>query len=279
MDEVDEALVKVYNWRMSKFIVLSSILYQEHHLLLNMLNQNGHIYSIICIGGQGSVKKKTGKKVELGYVIDVHTLSENQKYQHSYLKEFELIWNPWKTRHNYSAWSLLNFMLEVSLRILPSKELSVQEWSNLKQDPNLSKEYEVLVKLLFFLEEISNDSFDKKDAKYLCLFFLAKMMILQGVFPRISQCYHCGSQLTKNNIALFQTSHFYCLNCQSVHVRAREFWAFLNFAKNTKYEELRQLPKQAWQLVEQTSIADYMEQFFTMLNLSKSNLRTYSSIF
>ncbi len=106
---------------MSKFIVLNNIVYQEHHLLVNMLNQNGHVYTLLCIGGQGSTKKQTGKKVEIAHVIDVNTLSENAKHHHCYLKEFEVIWNPWKIRSNYHAWCLLNFMLEVALKTLPAK--------------------------------------------------------------------------------------------------------------------------------------------------------------
>lgn len=264
---------------MSKFIVLNNILYQEHHLLVNMLNQNGHVYTLLCIGGQGSAKKQTGKKVELAHIIEVNTLSENAKQQHCYLKEFEVLWNPWKIRNNYSAWCLLNFMLEVALRVLPAKELNTTEWNNLKQETKVSTDYEVLVKLLFFLEEVATQDFERKHAQHLCLFYLAKVMLLQGVFPRISQCYTCNIELNENNVALFQTSHFYCSNCQSEQSRAKTFWAYLKFAKSTKYEELRLLPWNAWLQLEAVSLLDYCEQFFTMLSLTKNNLKSFNSIF
>lgn len=264
---------------MSKFIVLSNIIYQDHHLLVNMLNQNGHIYTILCIGGQGSVKKQTGKKVETGHIIEINALTENNKSQHFYLKEFELLWSPWKIRHHFQAWCLLNFMLEVAHKTLPSKDLNHHEWLELKSAEKVSNEYEVLVKFLFFAEELALQTFKNNQLQHFCLFYLAKVMQLQGVFPRIGQCYNCDVTLSRLNIASFQSSYFYCQQCQPKKNKIENFWLFLNFVKSTKYEELKILPWENWPKIEASSFLDSVDQFFTMLHLSKSSLKTFNVIF
>lgn len=263
---------------MTRFIVLSQIIYQDHHLLINVLNQNGHVYTLLCLGGQGSSKKQLGKKIDIGHILEVNALKENHKTAHLYLKEFEVIWSPWKIRNNYQAWCILNFFLEVSLKVASSKELNIKEWEQVKLENNNSKEYEVLVKFLFWIEELAQNKIDNYQTSSICLFFLVKVLTLQGMIPIMDKCYICESDLTLQNIAVFHQPNFLCTTCNQRQEWSVNLWRFMNFARHTKYETLRKLALDSWQHIESSSQANFFDQIFAMLHLSKQSIRSYSLI-
>jgi len=263
---------------MSKFIVLNQVLYQDYHLLISALNQNGHLYTFVCLGGQGSQKKQTGKKCELAYVIEVEAFHENPKLKKHYLKEFEIIYYPKNLRNNYNAWCVLNFILEVTHKMITEKELHAQEWKLLKVDSSRSHEYELLVKFLFYLEEVSIQCIDKFFAAHLCLFYITKVLIIQGLLPNLEICHACNRRLESNNVAHFEDSHFYCMQCAPSREQIGKYWSFLHFSKVTKYEQIKNMDFNLWKKIPSTHLEVIFDLNFALMALSKNSLRSYALI-
>lgn len=263
---------------MTKFVVLNQITYQDYHLLVTALNQNGHLYTFVCLGGQGSAKKQTGKKLEIGYVIEVQALSENKKLNKLYLKEFEVVFTPKEIRNNYNIWCVLNFILEVTQRTATEKDLNSIEWELLKVSNTIDFDYEVLVKYIFLLEDIAKNTIDKIFTSHLCQLYVVKVMLLQGILPNLTKCSVCSSPLTAINVAHFEGHDFYCNQCAPVRSVAVQYWKFLVFSKEIKFSQLINMSFTAWQLIENSVIDQIFEQNFSLLGLSKSSLRSYTLI-
>ena len=265
---------------MTKFVVLSQIAYQEYHLLVTALNQNGHLYTFVCLGGQGSPKKQTGKKLEIGYVIDVLALNENKKLNKLYLKEFEIVFTPKEIRNNYNIWCILNFILELTHRTSTEKDLNSAEWGLLKVSNAVVFDYEVLVKYIFLIEDIAkkNKNIDKNFTAHLCVFYLVKLMLIQGILPSLEQCATCVTPLMASNVAHFEGHSFHCNRCAPSKTIALQYWQFLLFAKKIKFSQLINMDFSKWQVIELSLIPPMFEQNFSMLGLSKNSLRSYALI-
>ncbi len=263
---------------MSKFVILNQIVYQDYHTLVTTINENGHLYTFICLGGQGSSKKQTGRKLELGYVIEVQAFSENSKLKKLYLKEFDVLFSPKLIRNNYNIWCVLNFILELTQRTISEKDLTSSEWALLKNHRSTSHEYELLVKYLFLLENFAKDGVDKYFSTHLCLFYMIKTMLVQGTLPNFEQCSTCRCLLSIDLLAHFEGTNFYCKKCAPGNSNAGRYWSFLVFSKQSKFIQLKESNVLDWKTLEPSSFETIFDQNFSLLGLSKKSIRSYTLI-
>lgn len=87
-------------------------------------------------------------------------------------------------------------------------------YKNLEQHQEMSYLFDLLVKVIQFMEKASNLT----QIKLLTIYFELKLLYFIGVFPEISKCVECGNS---SHIANFDISKggFVCVNCQDFRSR------------------------------------------------------------
>lgn len=218
------------------FIVLKVIVFGERHLLVTLLGRQGYLMSSLCIGGQGSSKKNTGTKLDIGYVIEIDQFEFNKNKLQTSFKEFQIIWSPMKLRDSYKCISVLHLILELSSNVFQEKIIESQDWINIKNDVTSSHEFDVLNKFIKLLEEWNFSN--RLEMNAFAGLFLAKLVLIQGVMPRFQICHQCNRALSEEVVGLYDSAYFYCRECKTQSSRSRFFWSFLFWAKVIKQNEL-----------------------------------------
>lgn len=258
----------------AKFLVLKTVVYSERHLLLSMLSQNGYLCSVLCVGGQGSSRKNTGKKLEIGYVIEVIHLDFKNYNQYISMKEFQVLWTPNKMRESYRNISLLQFFTEIATLVFQEKPIDKLEWEDIKSEHVISHEYSVLYR---FFELLENWIFkNREEMNVVAALFLSKLVILQGVVPQVKNCHKCQALLSVENIGVFDSPYFYCKNCLKYVESGKFFWRFLVWASHVKQSNLDKDDFSKQQFLNINQLKYSIHELFNLLSLSKEKIKSLS---
>ncbi len=225
-------------------LLLYKIPYQERHVIAHLLSRQGRLASILFYGGMGGGKKKKSSSLELGHMLQVELAISRSTVEFYRAKEWRPLWVHKNIRHNYLAFSLMCFYLEVLRKISPAENLHDQ---NL-QSVNLHRGgFRLLSNALFYLEKAA-----RFDFRWELLVFLGKLLIEQGLFPQRQNCVFCERELNACSevLLMFQHGAFACSECgghegqkrmareKSDGVLGRELWELLGLIAHRKYSDL-----------------------------------------
>lgn len=211
-------------------LVISKTPFKERDLICKILLRNGKKISVIFHGGRGGGTKKKSSVLELGFMLDIElswSKSTSEIYRAS---EWNPRWMHKYIRNNSKAFYLLCFYCEVLNYISFNEDL--HDFEETVEGP-----FRVISNALFLLEkDLENKSFDMH--KHLLL-FLSKLLLEQGVYPRMESCRICGNYLEQfKTLALVaDQGGFACERCYEGGTVAKELWNFMGVSGKTKYQD------------------------------------------
>ena len=213
-------------------LLISKIPFKERDLIGKVLLRNGKYVSIIFHGGRGGGTKKKSSVLELGFMLSVDLQWSRGGSELYRAKEWNLVWTHHHIRNHTKAFYLLCFFCEVMGLISFEENLHDSD-----DDGELQGLFRVASNALFFCEK----ELEKKNLeihKHLLL-FLSKLLLEQGVFPRIESCRVCGNFLNQfETLSLVSDKGgFACERCQRGGKLGKELWAFMGQSSTTKYQE------------------------------------------
>ncbi len=163
-----------------KGIVLTKKVFQDRHLICDLLVESGAKIAVIFYGGQGGGKKSKSSLLELGYVLDVTLARYKSNHQGIYsAKEFKLSWYHEQIRNDYSAFYTLCFFTEIISKVATEDDLSIG-------DNHQQGIFRVLSNGVFHIEDsLKNEQFEKQT--HLTL-FISKLIFELGITPQLDHC-------------------------------------------------------------------------------------------
>ncbi len=138
-------------------------------------------------------------------------------------QEWKIIWAPNQIRSNFSAVSLMCLYFEIIYK------LSLEESLHEEEDIHQSGLFSVLANGVFYLEHtVGANTFVKEQQ---LLLFLGKLVLEQGIYPRMKNCIFCDQILEKSRLAflLFEKGGFSCGSCfdGTKGQEGKDLWNFL----------------------------------------------------
>ncbi|MFZ8932963.1 MAG: hypothetical protein ACO20H_09715 [Bacteriovoracaceae bacterium] len=213
-------------------LLISKIPFKERDLIGKILLRNGKCISVIFHGGRGGGTKKKSSVLELGFMMSIDLQWSRGGSDLYRAKEWNPIWTHQHIRNHTKAFYLLCFYCEVMGLISFEENLHDSD-----DDGELQGLFRVVSNALFYCEkELGQKSFDIH--KHLLL-FLSKLLLEQGVFPRMESCRVCGNFLNQfDTLSLIsERGGFACERCQRGGRLGKELWTFMGQSTKTRYQE------------------------------------------
>jgi recombinational DNA repair protein (RecF pathway) len=223
-------------------IVLSKVPQQERNVICSLLLRNGKRQSVMFYGGLGGGRKLKVSGIEVGNCVELTPPSNNRPTEVIGCREWSLLWQHEKIRHDDRGFSLMCFYLELMKLLAPESELNSAErgW-----DQTAEGLFRVLSNAVVRLEKnIEQKSFDMTTE---LIYFLAKLLVEQGVFPERNTCVLSGEPLDgKSGLALLSSAGGFAKidHLKSSEDRRRsgtsgtQLWAIMREISITKYDAL-----------------------------------------
>lgn len=202
--------------------------YQEKHLITKLLLRNGKRISVIFYGGRG---KKSS--LDLGHMLSVEIARSKSTDTIYKASEWSIIWTPNLMRENFHAFSLMCFYFEII------SKLSLEESLHDGDDTHQSGLFSVLSNGIFYLEQTVKDKAFIKEQQL--LLFLGKLVLEQGIHPRMKSCVFCDQSLeNKRTLALlFEKGGFACNLCFEglEGEEGKGLWRFLYLVRSESHRD------------------------------------------
>ncbi len=223
-------------------LILSKTPYQERHSIARLLLRNGKRISVMFYGGQGGGAKKKGTTLEIGNMLRLE-VSQGKRTDHLYkAREWMALWYHKQIRYQHKAFYLMCFMVELIEKLSIDDDL--HDANRLEIEEASSGLFSVLSNAIFSMDQrLEVDQFKMEGD--LC-FFLAKLLIEQGVFPQMHNCCLCSHQIQteRSSVLLPEKGGFACEQCMHGHDGHRDMDHFdlhqdLLKISQTKYIELK----------------------------------------
>lgn len=169
---------------------------------MKLLTRNGQVAHVLLYGGRGGGKHQKGSDIELGHLCHGEVSGRSSSDGLLAGKEFEATWCHQKIRHDYKAYSLCCFFLEVVAKLAP--QVSIHDW---EQDQDQDSEYvnndemvgffRVLSNALIYLDQslIHQSHEGPIDLTGQLALFISKLMLELGIFPLLEKCVLSGVPL------------------------------------------------------------------------------------
>lgn len=217
-------------------IVLQITPFKERDVITKSLLRNGTIKTFYVYGGQGGGKSFKPRKVEVGKLVRFETKGSHARDSKDLktTSSVKVLWEPQKIRHDFQAYGLMCFFLEMTLKVSPHLEV----------DDETFAEYEGLFNVvsngLFYLDESLAGDFNL--AVHLNL-FLCKFLYHLGVFPDTSHCMFCACELKPPKISFnYLKGGFSCLSCTGDELNdGMAIWQVLKTSQGTRYQDYQKL--------------------------------------
>ena len=147
--------------------------------------------------------------------------------------EWNVIWTPNLLRGNFPAFSLMCFYFEII------SKLSLEENLHDGEDFQQGGLFSVLSNGIFFLEQtVKNNTFIKEEQ---LLLFLGKLVLEQGINPRMKSCIVCDRSLesARSLILLFEKGGFSCHLCFEGlgGDEGKALWKFLQIIRTESHKD------------------------------------------
>ncbi len=210
-----------------KVLVLNKKIFQDRHIISDVLLETGEKKTVLFYGGRGGGAKQKPSNIQLGNALLV-TLSSS-KSQMFNCKEWKGHWQHKSIEKDYKAFFLLNFFCELITHV------SIED--NLNQGKEVGELYNLLSNASFYLEKAS-ESKNLKIASF-CSLFLGKLIYYLGIFPDLVSCATCEKDLKLAGRFKLLEGRFDCLDCSSTTQQAFEQEFFLKVLK-TSYKEYKE---------------------------------------
>ncbi len=258
-------------------ILIRKNLYQDRHIIGNLLLRNGKTISVIFYGAQPGSSSKKSKILDIGCLYQI-TSQPGKKYSTMMqTREWIAKWSHQSIRLDFKKYSVLCFGLELISKICIEEEASYAEKGIFTDE--FKGSYKVISNFLFELEK--ND-FTKEDTTKFLIYFLGKLFIELGIFPDLSSCQITGENLNGiSNISLRADLGGFVLNSEledsslqkDSHFSLRQF---LDLCTSTKWNEKK------WssiKLAPKSFFHDLLDYLSFQLNINlKTNLKSYGSL-
>ncbi len=249
-------------------LLISKTPFKERDLIGRILLRNGKYVSILFHGGRGGGTKKKASVLELGFMFAIDLQYSRGGSEIYRAREWSPIWVHHDIRNHTKAFYLLCFFCEVMS--FASFEENLHDSDD---DGNLEGLFRVCSNALFLCEkELKEKRFDMH--KNLML-FLSKLLLEQGVFPRIESCRICGNYLHQfDTLSLVsEKGGFACENCQKGGSLGKELWRFLGISSQTKYQDFQfEAPERIPMESMTTALLQYFNFQFQLSNNSFKSL-------
>ena len=188
-------------------ILLRKNLYQDRHIIGDLLLRNGKKVSCIFYGAQGVGKSKRTKNLDIGSLYRVTPQKSKKNGQLIQTREWIAKWSHQEIRLDFGKYSALNFGLELINKL--SVEGENPESSN-DFDESFEGFFKVLSNFIFFLEQEINFNETKNN---LIVYFLSKVFIELGIFPDVRHCQVTGENIDKiNDVSLSPSRGGFVIN-------------------------------------------------------------------
>jgi DNA repair protein RecO len=219
-----------------KGIVLSKWDYQEKHMMVLILGEDGRTLTVTLYGAKGVGKKAGAGQIEIGFCLEFTI--QHARGQRSLIssKEWKLVWSHINIRLNAKKYYLLCFFSELVKRFALGGE-----WSWEVQDEQRPKDelYILLGQALKSLDQLKLMGEVDKHLAY----FLVRMISYLGIRPGSDYCHFCQEVLKAEQGCFFKfaESQFYCASCGReregcLDMRASgELLIFLRQVRGTNY--------------------------------------------
>lgn len=247
-------------------LIIKKTPFQDRALMVQLLLREGQKASVLFYGGQGGGSKKKPSQLELGTMLNVHVKPSARPKEVVVAKEWNVLWMHKKIRHQYQAFNILCFYLQVIDKMAPEVD-----WASLDHVSGHDQAigpFRVLSNALFYLE----DSLEKEkfSPHQHVMVFTAKLMAEMGVFPQTDACAVCGISLRPQKPLLLMPDRggATCLMCAGFsHEQMNDdhLGAFLDKVWPGRYgdiiQEMAQLTEGHWRGHAQALINYLMYQF------------------
>ena len=258
-------------------ILIRKNLYQDRHIIGNLLLRNGKTISVIFYGAQPSASSKKSKILDIGCLYQV-TSQAGKKYSTIIqTREWVPKWSHESIRLDFKKYSTLCFGLELISKICIEEEASYAEKEIFTDE--FKGSFKVISNFLFELEK---NELEKEDLTKFLLYFLGKLFIELGVFPDLTSCQITGAQLNgESKISLRADLGGFVLNSEledsslqkGAHYQLR---SLLDQSASTKWSEKKW---QTFDNVPKNLFHDLMDYLSFQLNINlKKNLKSYGSL-
>lgn len=204
--------------------------YQEKHLIAKLLLRSGKRISVIFYGGRG--KKAC---LDLGHMLSVEIARSKSTDTMYKASEWNIIWAPNFLRGDYSAFSLMCFYFEII------SKLSLEESLHDGEDDQQNGLFSVLSNGIYYLEQTIKEKTFVKEQQL--LIFLGKLVLEQGIYPRMKSCVFCDQSLEKFSALtlLFEKGGFSCQLCfESLEgYEGKGLWHFLSDIRIESHKDFK----------------------------------------
>ena len=258
-------------------ILIRKNLYQDRHIIGNLLLRNGKTISVIFYGAQPSSSSKKSKILDIGCLYQV-TSQPGKKYS-TIIQTREWIpkWSHQSIRLDYKRYATLCFGLELISKIC------IEEVASYAEKEIFTDEFKGSFKVISnFLFELEKNTLEKDELIKFLIYFIGKLFIELGVFPDLSQCQITGENLNGiPNITLRADLGGFALNSEledsslikSSHSNLRNY---LSVCASSKWTE-KKWP--SFSMAPNSFFHDLMEYLSFQLNINlKKNLKSYGSL-
>ena len=254
-------------------IVLKTTPFKERDMIVRLLLRNGQKVSMLVYGGQGGGKKGKPRLLEPGYSLEVVLKKTSVNTDLLTCKEFDVVWAHQSLRHDFQAFSILCFYLE-----LMDKSSEEADSSELNSSSFNEGAYRCLANGVFFLDQAIKEKY--KRPMDLLFIFLVKLMFEQGIAPDFSSCSHCQEALKGlQYIFSVEGEGFVCESCLNLNTLSFSQSEFEHGSRLLSHlAQIWALPFQEYMKVDQV---DYFEirQILDFLSIHlQIDLRSLSTL-